>query len=198
MLRDRQTKKLSPVLTNEPLVGNDLMRKLRVILISVVIAFVLTNFTSYLIGQAVRADADQDNRARIATLEREFAADLDERRRERDAEVAGQNAKLAQLRRDVCTLADRAQPRDDEVLQMRRRYGCTGPAVSGTAPGGPSTAGGGTPGSDGRSSGAPRPQPGPRGPSGPAGPPAPAPSPAPPPTGPSGGLPCSLLFGCPL
>lgn len=188
MLHERR-RKLSPVLADEPLVGQGIKRRVRVILLAVVVAIVLTNITSYFIGETTRADANRDLRTRIAALERDFAADLDERRRERDAEVAGQDAKLAQLRRDVCTLADRAQPRDDEVQQMRRRYGCTGgpePAMSRTAGGGSAPTAG--------PPAAPGPQPAP----GPAAPTAPGPSSPPAPNEPDGGLFCLPLLGCPL
>lgn len=128
MLHDRKRKRLSPVLSDEPIVGQDLPRRLRVVLLSVVIAFVLTNLTSYLIGQAVRADADRDSRARLAALERDFAADLEARRSARDKEVARHDAELRQLRADSCTLADRIVPRDAAVQSLRRRYGCSGDA----------------------------------------------------------------------
>ncbi|WP_174527345.1 hypothetical protein, partial [Micromonospora maritima] len=134
-MSERRRRRLSPVLADEPLVGQGIKRRLRVVLISVALAIVLTNAATYLIGQTVRADADRAADERIARLEKDFAADLDRRRRERDAAMAGQDKELEQLRRDVCTLADRVSPRDKAVEVLRRRYGCTGgPAPTASRP----------------------------------------------------------------
>lgn len=205
MLHDRKRKRLSPVLADEPLIGQDLTRRVRVVLLSVVIAFALTNLTSYIIGQAVRADADRDSRARLAALERDFAADLETRRVVRDKEVARQDAELRQLRADACTLADRIVPRDAAVQSLRRRYGCTGdgrPAsTSGPTPGAPAaTPGPGRPGKGDQTAPAPRPPAGTRAPRPPASSgPKPPPSPSnPPPPARDDGLICLPLLGCVL
>ncbi|MFI7608770.1 hypothetical protein ACIBTV_27170 [Micromonospora sp. NPDC049366] len=178
--------------------GESLRRRFRIVLIAVTLAFALTNLTSYLIGQTVRSEAEQDTRARVGTLEREFATDLDERRKARDAEVARQDAELRQLRKDACTLADRVLPRDAELQELRRRYGCTGDAAPSTDPG-RSTA----PGPNG---GHERPSPDPsRGqPDRPHTPAPVTPEPTPAPTQPpaadpeDGGLICLPLLGCVL
>ncbi|MGC4886716.1 hypothetical protein ACLQ2W_06145 [Micromonospora sp. DT227] len=182
---------------------------MRVILLAVVTAFVLTNITSYLIGQAVRADADRDSRARLAALERDFAADLESRRKARDKDVARQDAELRQLRADACTLADRINPRDAAVQDLRRRYGCAGggrPASTASATPntpratpGPRRTGGNRPGQPGAQPGpAPRPPAGttaPRPPASSTPKPPPPPSTSPPPA-PDGGLICLPLLGC--
>lgn len=201
MRHERKRRLLSPVLADEPLIGQDLSRRVRVVLTAVVIAFVLTNFTSYLIGQTVRADAERDNRARIAGLERTFAADLEERRKARDAEVARQDGELRQLREDACTLADRIVPRDAAVQKLRQRYRCTGDARPNATPppdtGGPpgGTGDGGTAARPPAGPGGQRPSrpeaPAPRPPAAPPAPPAPAPDP-------DDGLICLPLLGCVL
>lgn len=186
MIHGRKRRNLSPVLSDEPLVGQGIKRRVRVVLIAVATAFLLTNITSHLIGQAVRADADRDARTRIADLERRFAADLEERRKQRDAEVARQDAELRELRRDACTLVDRIQPRDAEVMRMRRRYGCT---ASPTSPSTPSRQVPAVP--RGNATGNPeagREQ-------GEGNPPRPAP---PPPAPPDDGLVCLPVIGCPI
>ncbi|MFG3710870.1 hypothetical protein [Micromonospora sp. NPDC047730] len=199
-------KPLSPVLTDEPIIGQGLTRRLRVVLISVVITVVLTNLTSYLIGQAVRTETERNTRARLEALNREFAADLEERRKARDAEAARQDASLQQLRRDACTLADRIVPRDAAVQALRQRYGCTGdarpsPGPTGepatNRPGRPAgTQGGGSPDAP-PAPGAPQPpRPAPNPPPAPA---PPSPDPTRPPTPPEDdGLICLPLLGCVL
>lgn len=214
MTRQHERKLLSPVLSDEPLVGENLTRRLRIVLLAMLAAFLLTNITSYLIGQAVRADADRDTRGRVSTLEDQVNADLAERRARRDAEVAEQDAKLRQLRDDLCVALDRVQPRDQAVLAARNRNGCTAnPAPSRTggtvgpagSRGGAAPSGGSTPGAGSGSGSGPRvvpsPVPGPAGPQGPPGrpgPTGPAPSnPAtPPPERPDDGLICLPLLGC--
>ncbi|MEV0214308.1 hypothetical protein [Micromonospora sp. NPDC050695] len=200
MTRQHERKLLSPVLSDEPLVGENLTRRLRIVLLAMLVAFLLTNVTSYLIGQAVRADADRDTRARVATLERQVSADLEERRLRRDAEKAAQDAALQRLRADYCVVLDRVQPRDAAVLDARRRYGCTADPA-GVKP----SAGGGSPqagrGSQGQGQGVrvvPSPAPGPSGPPGRPGPSGPKPSPpaAPPAEAPDDGLICLPILGC--
>lgn len=210
MMRSRRDRRklLSPVLSDEPLVGQNLNRRLRIVLLSMLIAFLLTNVTSYLLGQAVRAEADRDTRSRVSALEDQVNADLSERGERRDAEVAEQDAKLAQLRADLCVALDRVQPRDAAVLAARKRNGCTAtsgrpsqaPQVGSTAssarPGDKANAGGSGPGSQ------VAPPPGPTGPSGPPGRPGPSaptlPIPPPPEAPEDGGLICLPLLGCVL
>lgn len=125
---------------------------------------------------------------RIAALETDLAerraarADMDAQQRVRDAE---RQAADAQLRKDACIAFDRLQPRDREVLDLRKRYGCTGnprpavaPAPTSAPSGGSQPAGRHPSGSsnDGASPDRPRPAPqqppaGPPGPQGPQGPP---------------------------
>lgn len=202
--------RLSPVLADEPLVGERLTQRLRIVLLAVVLAFVLTNAASYLIGQAVRADAERDNRARIAAIERKIADDLEERRQRRDAEVARQDEELRKLRESMCTLADRAQPRDEQIRRLRERYDCTGdpPAASPAPtrpPGSDAAPSGGRPGAATPSPPARSPQ-RPQAPAAPTRPPAtppatpprptPTPTPPPPQEPDDDGLICLPIIGC--
>lgn len=59
---------------------------------------------------------------RIAVLE----GDLSQRRASALAANANRDAQIAQLKRLVCILADHAQPRDDQVAQVRAEFACTG------------------------------------------------------------------------
>jgi hypothetical protein len=206
---DGRKKLLSPVMSDEPLVGEGLTRRLRIVLLAMLAAFLLTNITSYLIGQAIRADADRDTRGRVANLERQVNADLAERRDRRDAEKAEQDAQLRQLRDDLCVALDRVQPRDQAVMAARKRNGCTAdparptasPAGSTGSRGGTAASGGSTPGAGSGARVVPTPAPGPPGPSGPPGRPGPSgPKPSPPATppgeAPDGGLICLPILGC--
>lgn len=194
-MRQTDRRLLSPVLSDEPIVGEGLTRRLRIVLVAVLVAFLLTNVTSYLIGQAVRAEADRDTRSRVAALEQQVNGELAERKAKRDAERADVEAQLAQFRRDLCVALDRVQPRDAAVSEARKRYGCTSnpkPVAVGPPPR-PSSVpvrpgGGGA-----------RPDNPPQGPSGRPGPPGPPPAPAPPsPPPPAGddGLLCLPVLGC--
>ncbi|MEU0078581.1 hypothetical protein ABZY58_11845 [Micromonospora tulbaghiae] len=204
------------MLADEPLVGESLTRKVRIVLVAVMVAFLLTNITSYLLGQAFSADARErataETSQRVAELERQFNEDLAARKQARDRESAAQNAQVQQLRRDLCLALDRVQPRDREVLDARRRYGCTAtptqaPAAAGATQRGGGTSSGGVSGGGaagsgtGPASGGGRGPAGPAGPTGPAGPPAPTPPPPaspsqPPAAEPDGGLICLPLLGC--
>lgn len=200
MIHRRERRRLlSPVLSDVPLVGENLTRRLRIVLLCVLAAFLLTNVTSYLIGQAVQAEANRDVRAEVGDLRREVLAEIDARRVQRDAERAeleaahaAQQRELAQVRRDLCVTLDRL-PRDAEVTEARRRHGCTG----GTRPAGSATPGNATappPGSPDRPDGGPAPRPSP----GPPGSPRPPANPGPPPptNPPDDGLVCLPLVGC--
>lgn len=99
--------------------------------------------------------ANRHTDQRIATLE----ADLQQRRTARAQLDAQQRAQLEQLRRDACVLADRVQPRDQTVEDLRARWGCTTdptPAPSGVPP--PTS----RPGTRGSGGGRPVPSPAPR------------------------------------
>lgn len=215
-MRRRDRKLLSPVLSDQPLVGEHLTRRLRIVLIAMLVAFFLTNLTSYLIGQAVRAEADRDTRTRVDGVERKVTEDIEARAVQRDAERkrmeetnAAQQRELAQLRRDLCVALDRVTPRDQVVVQARRQYGCTGgvaPAASRPAPaaGQPSQgagASGGAPsggGTEGAAPSAPRPPTAPPGPAGPSGPPGPSSPTTSPPAQTDDGLICLPVVGCVL
>lgn len=190
--RNRRPRRLSPVLSDEPLVGDNLTRRVRVVLISVVVAFLLTNVTSYLIGQAVRADTERDTRTRVDGLERQFAADLEQRRVQREAADAARDRQLKQLRQDVCVAYDRLY-RDAAVEAVRRRYGCTSTPPATATPQHPSAAGPSRPGAEPPAR--PGRQPGDTTQPGPAAPAAPTP-PAPPGGPPDDGLVCLPLVGC--
>lgn len=214
MTRHDRRRLLSPVLADEPLVGENLMRRLRIVLVALAIAFVLTNVTSYFLGQTfsanAREDAGRDTGRRVAELERKFNADLAERKAERDRQDAAQAAKVEQLRRDICVVLDRVEPRDSAVQAARRRYGCTvtpkpaasagGTSGAGSPSGGGSASGGGsTPAGGTQAGGGPGGAPGPAGPPGPTGPPGASPSPTtPPPDDPQDGAVCLPLLGCVL
>lgn len=199
--RDRR-RLLSPVLTDKPLVGEHLTGRLRIFLVALFVAFVLTNVTSYFMGQTfsadARANANRDTAGRVAELERKFNADLAERKAERDEENAAQAAKVEQLRRDICVVLDRVQPRDDSVQAARRRYGCVGgpsssPTVAGSSSRGPGDATDGSP--------VLPPTAGPRGSAGQPGSPAPSPTgprPSPSPSPSHTGRVCLPVLGCVL
>lgn len=196
----RERAHLSPVLADEQLVVEGLKVRVRVVLLALLAAFFLTNLTSYLIGQAVRAEADRDTRSEVANLRRQFNDDLDERRRQRDAEVARQDTELRQLRQDACTLADRIVPRDRAVQQLRQRYGCTGDARPSAAPATSAGAGtAGSPDSDGSEPGSPGADVRPARPDAPRPSPSkPAPPAPPPPADDDDGLVCLPILGCVL
>ena len=147
---------------------------------------------------------------RIAALEADLAerraarAQMDDQQRQLEAARAAADA---QLRRDACVAFDRLQPRDAEVLDLRKRYGCTGnpkPAATAgplTRPTADSRPGSQRGGSGGQDEPDPAPQappkagpPGPKGPTGPQGPPG-EPGDTPPD---DGGLLCLPLVGCVL
>jgi hypothetical protein len=59
---------------------------------------------------------------RIATLE----SDLAERRAANQRQNVQRDQQIGELRRLVCVFADHAQPRDEQVRQVRAKYGCNG------------------------------------------------------------------------
>lgn len=178
---------LRPVLADEPLVGTNLTRRVRITLVAIAVALLLSNVSAYLIGQAFAEHANERTDQRIAALE----ADLAERRAARDRMDA-------QLRRDACTLADELAglvPDSQRLRDFRARYGCTGtptatrsPSPPAPSPGGRTDGTAGTRGTTGHP--APAPRPGPT-----------RTTPAPSPTGTTrpptdGGLLCLPLVGC--
>ncbi len=85
--------------------------------------------------------------------------DLDQRRAAAQQANASRDQQLAELRRLVCILADHAQPRDQQVDDVRARYGCNGGPYPVPGPSGPYPVPGATPGatpSGTQSSGVPR------------------------------------------
>jgi hypothetical protein len=119
-MHSRDTTERYPVLADEPLEVRHPRRKIRLIAASFAAAILMTGAvayagTSYAIHRAesgLRQQRDQ------------FAAELAERRRERDAEQAAVN-------RDLCTMVTRLPP-DAETDAIRRKYGC-GPFVASPA-----------------------------------------------------------------
>jgi hypothetical protein len=116
-MHSRDTTERYPVLADEPLEVRHPLRKIGLIAASFAVAILMTGAvayagTSYAIHRAesgLRQQRDQ------------FAAELAERRRQRDAEQAAVN-------RDLCTMVTRLPP-DAETDAIRRRYGC-GPFVA--------------------------------------------------------------------
>lgn len=155
----------------------------------VVLAAVIAYFSSAI---AVNR-AEQHTDDRVAVLE----SDLQARRSAAAEQNANRDAQIAELRRLVCLFADHATPRDQDVEDVRRRYGCTG--VPNPTPGPTSSA---TAVPTARPQGARQPVRSPAGPGvgGPGGQPTPAPHPTstgtltvpskpvpPPPASPAGG-----------
>lgn len=135
--------------------------------------------------------SDRSDR-RIAALEKDLA-ERRAARAEMDAQLKQQveqrAAEDAQLRKDACVAFDRIQPRDAAMLDLRRRYGCTGNPKPAVAPGPTSVPSGGSQPAGQRPAGggptaprqpAPAPQQPPAGPQEPQGPPGPPGQPAPP------------------
>ncbi|MEU7590620.1 hypothetical protein AB0A95_30560 [Micromonospora sp. NPDC049230] len=198
-----------PVLTDEPgLVLRHPRRQLAKILILYAVLPLVCSVAGAVIAYQL---SNVVTERRVAALEEYLA-----QRRETNLAADGERDKqLEQTRRDLCVVVDRVRPRDAEVEDMRRRYGCTGGPTA--APGPPSPTPSARPrpatptgGATGRAptngqrgpSGSGRVA-GPTGPAGPAGPPgapgrpAPVPSPAPPATqAPPADQPNDLLDVC--
>ncbi|WP_349876208.1 hypothetical protein ABIH81_18885 [Micromonospora sp. HUAS YX12] len=131
--------------------------------------------------------ADNAVDRRVAALEQ----DLAQRRAAAVEEQRRRDARLEQTRRDLCVALDRLTPRDADVQDLRRRYGCTGPLPDPSTSPGPPSRGGPRPTGPAASSRTTVPQPapapapapagppGPAGPTGPPGPPAATPKPTP-------------------
>ncbi|MEU9742539.1 hypothetical protein AB0E12_25475 [Micromonospora chersina] len=86
--------------------------------------------------------ADNAVDRRVTALEQ----DLAQRRAAAVEEQRRRDARVEQTRRDLCVALDRLTPRDTDVQDLRRRYGCTGPLPDpSTLPGPPSRGGPGRP-----------------------------------------------------
>jgi hypothetical protein len=188
------------LLTDEPgvMVHNPRRQLARLLVLYAVLPLICAAAGAFIAYSLSSAEIDR----RVTATERQQADYLAERRRLNAEGDRLRDEQLAQFRRDLCVLIDRAVPRDLVVDELRRRYGCTGPTA--TAPTSPTprptgpagqrgTASGGSPGG-GTVPARPQPgptspqkppagPPGPVGPSGPPGPTAPAPAPAPAPSG---------------
>jgi hypothetical protein len=131
-----------PVMADEPVEVRNPRRKARMIAASFAATIVLTGTTAYA-GATYAIDRAESDLRRSRD---QFAADLEQRRKERDQEQAA-------MGRDLCTVVTRL-PADPETDAMRRKYGC-GPFVPAGQNPPPSTApgpasrptGGGTSGS---------------------------------------------------
>lgn len=91
--------------------------------LAVVAVVVIAGYVSASVGgeHAYRRSSAHTD-VRIATLE----SDLAERRAESRRQNVQRDQQIGELRRLVCILADHVQPRDEQVRQVRARYGCTG------------------------------------------------------------------------
>jgi hypothetical protein len=178
------------VLTDEPVEIRRPRRKVRLIATSFAATIVLAGGAAYA-GTAYAIDrADSD----LRHSRDQFAADLEQRRRD-------QKRDQAEMNKDLCTVVTRL-PADPETDAMRRKYGC-GPFVTATpsapSPGAPTPkAGSSPPGAPpaGRPRTGPTPTSAPAPPQGP--PPAPPGQPPAQPPGEQGELlrVCLPLLGC--
>lgn len=173
-----------PILTNKPIEIHDPKRKARLIAVTYGIAILICTFAGGYVATLLAADQSDDTN-------QQMQVELDQRKRQRDAEATRFQAALDQYRRDQCLITWRL-PQDPEIQEIRHRYQC-GPAQPAATTPPPSP-----PPSPGSPQALPRP---PRAPAGPAPrapappapwqrppavgpaprPPAPAPTPAPPP-----------------
>jgi hypothetical protein len=110
-----------PVLADEPVELRHPRRMARMIAASFAATIALTGATAYAGATYAIGHADSDLRHSRA----QFAADLEQRRRERDAQQAA-------VGRDLCTVVTRL-PADPDTDEMRRKYGC-GPFVASPQP----------------------------------------------------------------
>lgn len=88
----------------------------------VVIVVIAGYVSAGLGGERAYARSSAHTDQRIGTLESELA-------QRRATILQGdtlRDQQIAELRRLVCVFADHVQPRDDQVAQVRLRYGCTG------------------------------------------------------------------------
>lgn len=144
---DDETDQLHPVATDQPgLILHRPLRKLRqVAIVYALLPLLCAAVGAWIATQVAYGRAERHTDARIATLEQ----DLAQRRAANQQSNAERDRQIAELRRLVCILADHAQPRDDQVEQVRATYGCTGgpypepsaapPAPSETQPPAPGT-----------------------------------------------------------
>lgn len=193
------TEQITPVVADEPVMVHQPRRRLnRILLVYAVLSLICGGAGGYIGYSLSNWRTDQ----RVDALE----ADLAARRANRAAEDDARDARLNQTRRDLCIVLDRLQPRDAPLEEMRRRYGCTGPAspgpsvsptpgptpappgATGSGPGGgwPAPAGAaqgsaGTRGATGPGGSGGQPAPSPRPPSTTRPPTSPPPAPTPPP-----------------
>lgn len=114
------TARLHPVATDQPgLVLHRPLQKLR----QIAVVYALLPLLCAALGGFVAVKIGEANTdRRLGTLER----DLADRRAANQKSNAERDRQIAELRRLVCTFADHAQPRDDQVEQVRATYGCTG------------------------------------------------------------------------
>lgn len=118
---DRHTERY-PVLADEPVEVRNPRRKARIIAASFAATIVLTGTTAFA-GASYAIDRAESDLRRSRD---QFAADLDQRRKERDREQAA-------MGRDLCTVVTRL-PADPQTDAMRRKYGCGPFVVPGPGP----------------------------------------------------------------
>lgn len=118
------TEQLHPVATDQPgLVLHRPLRKLRQIaVVYALLPLVCAAVGAWIATQIAYDRAERHTDGRIAALER----DLADRRAANQASNADRDRQLAELRRLICVFADHSTPRDDQVEEVRTRYGCTG------------------------------------------------------------------------
>lgn len=96
----------------------------RTLLLSLVFAaavLLLSAVIGYTSSVLAVARAEKHTDARVGVLE----SDLQQRRAAAAEQNANRDSQIAQLRRLVCVFADHAQPRDEDVEEVRAAYGCT-------------------------------------------------------------------------
>jgi hypothetical protein len=121
---DDETEQLHPVATDQPgLILHRPLRKLRQIaVVYALLPLLCAGIGAWIATQVAYTRAEAHTDRRIETLER----DLAERRAANQQGNAERDRQIAELRRLVCIFADHAQPRDEQVEQVRATYGCTG------------------------------------------------------------------------
>ncbi|MEV7684278.1 hypothetical protein AB0O64_37980, partial [Streptomyces sp. NPDC088341] len=100
------------------MVHNPRRQLARLLALYAVLPLICAGAGAFIAYQSASARTD----GRIATLE----ADLAERRAVNSEANRARDEQLAAIRRDLCVLVDRLQPRDRAVVELRRRYGCPG------------------------------------------------------------------------